>query len=103
VIVLTDLSAELGQGMELMRSQRSAKAALKPLRTQTPPDLIPASQLANAADWASVYLLSRLDAAVVEELFCTPLASEQEVVRLLAGTDQLVLLGSAQQTHGEIA
>jgi nickel-dependent lactate racemase len=103
VVLLTDLSAAPGPGMELLRSQRSAKAALKPLRTHTPPDLLPASQLATAADWATVYLLSRLESTLVEELFCTPLESEQEVTRLLADAERLVLLGSAQQTHAEIA
>jgi hypothetical protein len=103
IVLLTDLNAEPGPGIELLRGQRSAKAALKPLRNAAPRDLLPATQLATAADWATVYLLSGLDSGVVEELFCTPLASEAEVVRLLAGSEKLVLLGSAQQTHAEIA
>jgi nickel-dependent lactate racemase len=103
IVLLTDLEAEPGPGVELLRGQRSAKAALKPLRAAAPRDLLPATQLATAADWATVYLLSGLDSAVVEELFCTPVESEAEVVRLLAASEKLVLLGSAQQTHAEIA
>lgn len=102
IVLLTDLAATPGPGVELLRTQRSAKAALKPLRMLAPADLQPALQFATAADWASVYLLSGLDGAVVEELFCMPLASEAEVARLLAGAEKLVLLGNAQQTHASI-
>ncbi|MDX1967058.1 MAG: lactate racemase domain-containing protein [Planctomycetaceae bacterium] len=102
IIVLSDLAAEPGPGVRTLREQRSAKAALQPLRTQAPEDLLPATQLASAADWATVYLLSRLETTLVEELFCTPLENEQELARLLAGVERCVVLCAAQFVHGQI-
>lgn len=102
IVVLTDLAEAAGPGIELLRSQSSARGAIQQLRSQTPPDWLAASQLATAADWASVYLLSRLEANLVEELFLTPLESEQEVQRLLDMTESCVLLAGAQHTYTEI-
>ena len=102
IVVLSDLAQAAGPGIELLRSQSSARGALKQLRTQTPPDWLTATQIASAADWATVYLLSRLDATVVEELFLTPLESEREVQRLLDMAETCVLLAGAQHTYAEI-
>lgn len=102
IIVLTDLAAEPGPGVTVIREQRSAKAALQPLRAIGPEDLVPATQLAAAADWATVYLLSGLPALLVEELFCTPLENEQELRRLLAGVEAGLVLPAAQWVHGEV-
>jgi hypothetical protein len=85
-----------------MRTCRSAKAALQPLRKQSPPDLIAASQIAAAADWASVYLLSRLPPQLVEELFMTPLENEREVMRLISTCDGCIVLAGAQHAYTEV-
>ncbi len=102
IIVLSDLAAEPGPGVQTLRDQRSAKAALQPLRALAPEDLLAATHLAAAADWAAVYLLSGLPATLVEELFCTPLEHEHELGRLLAGVERCVVLSAAQYVHGEI-
>ncbi len=102
IILLTDLSADPGPGIQMIREHRSARSALQPLRALGPEDLQAATQLASAADWASVYLLSNLDATLVEELFCTPLESESELGRLLETIDDCTILGAAQYVHGEI-
>jgi nickel-dependent lactate racemase len=102
IIVLTDLATEPGPGVTLIREQRSAKAALQPLRAIGPEDLVPATQWAAAADWATVYLLSGLSSLLVEELFCTPLENEQELSRLLAGVESGLVLPAAQWVHGEV-
>jgi nickel-dependent lactate racemase len=102
IVVLSDLAQTAGPGIELLRSQTSARGALQQLRTQTPPDWLAASRLASAADWASVYLLSRLEPAIVEELFLTPLESEKEAQRLLDMAENCVLLAGAQHTYAEI-
>lgn len=101
IIVLSDLAAEPGPGLQLLSSSRSAKAALQPLRRESPPDLVAASQIASAADWASVYLLSRLAPNVVEEMFLTPLESEAEVSRLLNSCDGCIVLAGAQHAFTE--
>ena len=96
IIVLSDLSAKTSPGIDILRSSRSAKASLKPLRQESPPDLVAASQIARAADWASVYLLSQLDPLVVEELFMTPLGNEREATRLISCCDGCIVFDGAQ-------
>lgn len=102
IIVLSNLSATPGPGIEIIRNSRSAKAALKPLRQAAPPDVLAATQIASAADWASIYLLSRLDSQIVESLFMTPVESENEVARLLETCDGCVVLAGAQHVYSEI-
>lgn len=103
IIVLSDLTAEPTEGFDFLRQSETPREALKPLRLESPPDLIPASRLASAADWANVYLLSGLANDVVEGLFVTPLASEQEVARLLELGGSCLFLEGAQHTFGYVA
>lgn len=102
IIVLSDLSAAPGPGIDLLRSARSPKSALLPLRKAAPPDLLAASQIASAAEWASIYLLSGLDGQIVEESFMTPLEHEREASRLLETCDGCVVLPGAQYIYSEI-
>lgn len=102
IIVLSDLAAEPGAGVEIMGQCRSAKSALRPLRNAAPPDLLSTSQIASAADWASIYLLSRLDGPLVERSFMTPLENAREAARLLETCDGCVVLAGAQHAYAEI-
>lgn len=102
IIVLSDLAAEPGAGIEMIGNSRSAKAALRPLRNAAPPDVLSASQIASAADWASIYLLSRLDSQLVERSFMTPLEDPLEAARLLASCDGCIVLAGAQHVYSEI-
>lgn len=102
IVVLSDLNSELSQGLELIRSGQTARDAIRPLRKQAPPDLLCATQLAAAADWARIYLLSGLSDEIVEELFLTPLSSEAEVRRLLQDESRCLFLESAQYAYGAV-
>lgn len=102
IIVLSDLNAAPGPGVEFLRGQPSPRAALQPLREQAPPDLQAAAQWANAADWARIYLLSQLDAELVEDLFAVALKELAEVERLLTTIDECAVITAAQFTYAEI-
>ena len=102
IIVLSDLAAEPSPGIEMLRSFHSAGEALRPLRKVSPPDLVAASQIARAVDWASVYLLSRLPSSLVEDLFMTPLEHEREATRLIAQCDECLVFDGAQYAFAEI-
>ena len=102
IILLTNHSAEPTDGFRYLQQCGSPREALKPLRLESPPDLIPASRLASAADWATVYLVSGLNSDVVESLCMTPLAPA-EAARLLDRGGSCVLLESAQHTFGYVA
>lgn len=97
IVLLTELNEQPGPGLQLLRSQRSARAALRPLREQKPHDVVIASRIARAADWAHVSLASCLPDDLVEDLFLSPLHEMAEVQRLLDTDDATALLGSAQQ------
>ncbi|MGH7200529.1 MAG: lactate racemase domain-containing protein, partial [Planctomycetaceae bacterium] len=96
IVLLTDLDDEPGPGLELIRHSDDPRETIRPLRQQSPPDLVSATQLAGAVDWADVYLLSRLDGELVDELFMVRLSGVDEAARLLRQGGNCVFLGSAQ-------
>jgi nickel-dependent lactate racemase len=102
IVLLTNLAAEPTEGFRFLQQSESPRDALKPLRLEAPPDLIPASRLASAADWATVYLVSDLDSSLVESLCMTPLAAA-EATRLLELGGSCVLLEAAQHTFAYVA
>ncbi|MHC4880633.1 MAG: hypothetical protein ACYTGL_29630, partial [Planctomycetota bacterium] len=100
IVVLSEISAEPGEGIELLRQVEDAEDALQPLRASTPPDMQPAMQIASAAAWARLFLFSRLDDGLVEDLFMYPLADLAEVERIIETSDSCALIGSAQHAFG---
>jgi nickel-dependent lactate racemase len=103
IVALTNLQSEPGPGIEILQQSDNPRDALKPLRTQAPPDLIPATQLAQALDWADVYLMSGLESDLVEDLFMVPLAGPDEALRLVEnGTETCAFLSGAQYAFGRI-
>ena len=82
IAVCCDLAAAPGPGVQSMAAARSRRSALKRIRKDRPADALPAAQLARALDRDKVYLLSRLDPAIVEELEMIPIADGDELVRL---------------------
>jgi nickel-dependent lactate racemase len=103
IIVLSQLEAAPGEGIEMLRRAEEPRDAFRPLRQIAPADLIAATQFAQAVDWGRVYLLSRLDSDLVEDLFCVPIENEAEVARLLAADDESCLfIGSAQHADAKI-
>lgn len=101
IVLLTNLSAEPTDGFRYLQQGESPREALKPLRLEAPPDVIPASRLASAADWATVYLVSGLESGLVESLCMTPLIAN-EAARLLERGGSCVLLEAAQHTFGYV-
>jgi nickel-dependent lactate racemase len=102
VVILSELDAEPEIGIELIRKSQSPRSALQPIRQQVPIDMIAATQFAGAADWARVYLVSKLPTGMVDELFMVPVENDRELAKLLAGDESCVVLGSAQHTYGEV-
>jgi hypothetical protein len=98
VLLLTELAELPSDGIRLIAECRAPRDALQPLRTAAPPDLISATQLAHAIDWTNVYLLSRLEPQLVEDLCMIPLGSEDEALRLIAGDDPCAIVAGAQHT-----
>ena len=103
IVVVSSASAPLDVGLEMLKRCDEPNDALKPLRLESPQDVIPATQIINAISHARVYLLSEHDPGLVEDLFMTPLSSDEEVKRLLASEIGYVsFVNSAQNTFGEV-
>lgn len=86
----------LSEGMEILREAHKPRDAIKPLRERQPADMIPATQIAQALDWANVYLLSRLPGDVVEDLCMVPLTDTAEAMRLMEGGEDCIAVEAAQ-------
>ncbi|REJ71020.1 MAG: DUF2088 domain-containing protein [Planctomycetota bacterium] len=95
VVVLTELATDPGDGVRMIRETRSPHEALKPLRKAAPPDLLAATQIAKALEWMNVYLLSRLDPQLVEDLFMIPLAGPDEAARVVEGNEPCAIVSGA--------
>lgn len=102
ILVLSSLGEMPGPGLGLLKSSRSPKAALQRMRKESPPDLLACTQVASAASWANVSLLSRLDSSLVEDLQLAPLTSIDEAIRLIGRLEDVVLLDGGAHLWGEI-
>ncbi len=102
ILILSELEAEPGEGMELLGRQQSPQEAIKPLKSSDAPDAQQALRLAYAADWAEVFLVSRLETSVVEGLFLVPVENQREAHKVLAGEGSCVFLRAAQRAFGRI-
>ena len=102
IVILSEITEEPGEGLKVLCRCEDPLDALRPLRKNRPQDLFVASQLAGAADWARIYLVSGLEPTLVEDLFMFPLEDSKQVERLLASTESCALIGAAQNTFGLI-
>jgi nickel-dependent lactate racemase len=95
IAVCCDLAALPGPAMQYLAGETSREAALRHVAKKRPIDTLPAAQLAHALDRSKVYLLSRLDAAVVEDLEMIPIGGVDELARLAKKHRSCVLLSNA--------
>lgn len=100
IVILSELAEQPGEGLSMLRSEEYPEDCLQPLRDESPVDLIPATQIVNAAGWARLLLLSRLEPELVEELFIYPLEESSEITRILESSNSIAILGGAQHTFG---
>lgn len=96
VALCTDL--ELAPGPALMRlaQARSLQAAHKKMRHDDSADAVAAVQMAKALARGPVYLLSRLQDEVTEELGIAPVSDADEIARLVSRAESCILMPSAQ-------
>ena len=91
IALLSQAQPALGSAAQLLRQADEPSAALKELRRQKAPDIGPAFQWASAAEHANIFMLSRLEPDIAEELFTTPLNDATQVQHLLEGAMVLFL------------
>jgi len=102
IVLVSEASPELGPGAALLRQADTADDALRLLKEMQPYDLPAAFQWACAAQRASLYLLTKLPAGIVEEMLATPLTQASDVARL-AGKGLCLLIPDADKTLAVIS
>lgn len=103
VVALSDATGPIGPAtLRLLdHEERGAAGALRGAESE--PDYAAARDLAEALDWADLYLLSDLDDDEVEELGLIPLGKATEALRLAASATDVILVSHAEKTVGIVA
>ncbi len=102
IIVLSDLKAPPEMGIRLLTEAREPREILRLVRDIAPPDMLEATQIAQALEWANISILSKLDSDLLESLFLLPLETEGEVERLLATLSEGLVISGAQRAYGQV-
>jgi nickel-dependent lactate racemase len=97
IVLVSDAAPSLGAGSELLRQAGDPDHALKLLRDNPPSDMRAAYQWASAAKRARLFVMSRLPADVVEQMFATPLEDINQLQRLVASPGSRLFLPDAHK------
>jgi lactate racemase len=95
IAVCCGLAAMPGPAMQHLVGESSREAALRHVGKERPVDALAAAQLVHALDRGKVYLLSQLEASVVEDLDMVPINNAEELVRLVHQHPSCILLSNA--------
>ncbi len=95
IAVCCGLAAPPGPAVQHLAAVASREAALRHISHHRPVDALPAAQLASALDRNKVYLLSRLDPSLVEDLEMIPVEGSAGLARLGRHHSSCVLLSNA--------
>jgi nickel-dependent lactate racemase len=102
IILLTDTAPELGLAARVLREANDSRQALRLLSHETFAGRDAAFQWASAAEVATIYLLSRLEPDIAEELFTVPLEDAGQAQRLLVPGQSLVFLPEAHKMMASV-
>jgi nickel-dependent lactate racemase len=95
IAVCCELSAAPGPAVQRLIGVPERDAALRHIRRENPRDALPAFQLARALESHRVYLLSRLDAELVEGLEMIPVDSADDLCRLARRSRSCLVVANA--------
>lgn len=101
IVVCCELAAGLGPALQRMIHASSHESGLRHVRKERPADALPAAQLAHAQREHKVYLMSRLDPTLVEELDVIPVAGPDELLRLTRQHPSCIILSNAPYVTAE--
>jgi nickel-dependent lactate racemase len=97
IAVCSELQTEPGPALQCLAEAATRQEALRQIRRQRLIDALPAAQLAQATEHVKLYLLSRLDPALLEDLEIAPVSDGEDVVRLAQHYESCILLGNASR------
>jgi nickel-dependent lactate racemase len=102
IALCTELEEGLGPAMQSLIGAESSHDALRRIRKDRPEDAVPAAALAEALGRARVYLHSRLDDSLVEDLGMAPISGGDDVARLVRRHPSCILLGGGQYVQATV-
>jgi nickel-dependent lactate racemase len=97
IVVLSEITPQLGPSFELFRRHDEPGGALRLLMEEKPSDLAAGYMWATAAEQARLYLLSGLADDVAEELYTIPLQNAGQAQKLLTGSASCILMEDAHR------
>ena len=103
IALCCELAGEPGPAVRRLAESPSREDALRQISEQCPHDTFAAVQVAAALEHADLYLLSRLDESLVEQLQIAPLSKPQELARLVRRHESCILLANAPHAHVAVA
>jgi hypothetical protein len=104
IVLLSRASGPIGPSLQRVIDARDPTAATAALKgREADPDFGAASRVAAAVAWADVYLLSRLDPDVVEDVGMIPLDRPDEARRLTASADSCLVVSHADRVGASTA
>src|SRR5262249_35445749 len=99
IVVLSSIHASPGPTLESVHELPEPGKRLEYLRRRPAADAISTWQILRATQRARIYLLSRLNDELVEDLGMTPTPSPQEVQRLVSQARSCLVLNDAQLAY----
>ena len=100
IVALAHIDGPIGPALKRLAGIENPQAALNRLRGhEADPDYLAAKQIATSLAWADVYLHSRLDADLVEDLSIIPLNRPEEAGKLARAAASLIVVHQAVRTR----
>jgi nickel-dependent lactate racemase len=96
IALCTELVCEPGDAVRCLSDADDLSLALRRIAREALPDARIAAQVARALEQGKVYLLSRLDETLVEELGMAPIDDPGDLGRLARQHESCILLANAQ-------
>ncbi len=103
IAIIAELPDAYGVGLDLLRRGTEAADVTKLLERNPTEDAIETLQIIDAIAHARVYLLSNLEASVVEDLGMLPLANQAELQRLTDSAETLTVVHDANYVWSTVA
>jgi nickel-dependent lactate racemase len=96
IALCCELTERPGPAVKRLAQADNLQAALRQIRGSRFADALTAARLAEALDRVKLYLLSRLDEELVEDLGVAAVREGREIARLASRHASCILLGNAQ-------
>ena len=96
IAICSDLAEQPGPALQRIAGADDMQEAMREIIKVRPTDALPATQLVHATQRGPVYLLSRLDQDLVEQLGATPVTTDEQIARLASHHDSCIVLANAQ-------